>query len=150
MICAETGLRTQLVAALCVLMLVAACSKQVAPVAMDWIIVKEDTTATGHRFVTYAGPATINKSGDAVRMSSVIDSEVVSGAASDRPRVSWKDDWEYDCQDKRYRPRQFTEYSGRMGTGEKMFSHTMAGIFWIQVNPASVGERLWKIACGKE
>ena len=150
MICAKTGLRIQLVAVSYLLMLLAACSRPVAPVATEWIIVKEDTTPTGHRFVTYAGPTTISKSGNTARMSSVIDSEVVYGAASDRPRVSWKDEWEYDCQDEQHRPLQFAEYSGRMGTGEKMFSHTMAGIFWIRVNPGSVGEALWKMACGKE
>jgi len=39
-----------------------------------------------------------------------------------------------------------------MGTGEKMFSYKLAAaVFkWIAVKPGSVGEALWKIACGKE
>lgn len=103
-------------------------------------------------FVTYAGPATIKKSGDKVMMPSVIDSAVEEGAVADRRRVSWEDEWEFDCQNKRHRPCQYTWHSGIMGTGEKMFRHTVAvaEFNWIPVGPGSVGERLWKIACGKE
>lgn len=133
---------------------VVACSgtPAVGTPATEWVAVGV-TGPLAEGFVTYAGPATIRKSGDTVRMSSVIDSEVVNDAGSDRRRVSWKDDWEYDCQDTRQRLLQFTEYSGRMGTGEKMLSQTMpvaAIVVWLPVKPGSVGERLWKIACGKE
>ena len=104
------------------------------------------------RFVTDAGPATISRSGNTVRMSSVIDSTIADDAASARHRVSWKDTWEYDCETRKTRPLQYTEYSGRMGTGEKMFSYKLAAaVFkWITVKPGSVSEALWKIACGKE
>jgi hypothetical protein len=111
-----------------------------------------ETGPVEERFVTYAGPATISRSGDIVRMSSVIDSTIADDAASQRHRVSWKDEWEYDCETRQTRPVQYTEYSGRMGTGEKMFSYKLAAaVFkWITVKPDSVGEALWKIACGKE
>ena len=117
--------------------------------AHKWIRVSE-TGPAYERFATYADPATITRSGNTVRMSSVIDFARIPGTVSDRPRVSWKDEWEYDCQEKRHRPRHFTEYSGRMGTGDKMYSHTVPVFFWILVAPGSVGENLWKIACGKE
>ena len=143
MIRAKTGLRIHLVAVSCLLMLVAACSR---PAATDWITVKDTTDG----FVTYAAPSTIRKSGTTVRMLSMIDPKVMEGAALDRPHISWIDEWEYDCRDKRLRPIVFREYSGKMGTGENMFSLTSSTSSSIPVNPGSVSETLWTMACGKE
>jgi surface-adhesin protein E len=146
MVYVEPRKRVSLIAVSC-LVVVVACS---GTPAVEWIAVGV-TGPLEEGFVTYAGPATIRKSGDTVRMFSVIDSEVVNDAESDRRRVSWKDEWEYDCQGKQHRPIQYTEYSGRMGTGEKMFSITTPAIvFWLPVKPGSIGDRLWKIACGEE
>ncbi len=146
MIGAKTGLRIQLVAVSYLLMLVAACSR---PVVTDWITVK-DTTPTGDGFVTYAAPSTIRKTGTTVRMWSMIDFKVSQGATVDRPHVSWIDEWDYECRDKRLRPIVFREYSGEMGTGENMFSLTSASYQWLEVNPGTVSETLWTMACGKE
>jgi hypothetical protein len=150
MVCVEPHMRGTLIAVSC-LVVVVACSgtRPVETPGGEWIAVGV-TGPSDEGFVTYAGPATISKSGDTVRMTSVIDSEAVNDAASDRRRVSWKDEWEYDCLGKQYRLLQFREYSGRMGTAEKMFSHTMPPILWLPVKPGSVGEKLWKIACGEE
>jgi hypothetical protein len=68
----------------------------------------------------------------------------------DRPHLSWIDEWDYECRDKRLRPIEFREYSGEMGTGENMFSLTSASYQWLEVNPGTVSETLWTMACGKE
>ena len=155
MVCVEPRMRTTLMAVSGLLIVVAstgsACSGPSVTMAAEWIKVME-TGPVEERFVTYAGPATISRSGNTVRMSSVIDSTIADDAASNRHRVSWKDEWEYDCETRKTRPLRYTEYSGRMGTGEKMFSYTLASaVFkWIPVEPGSVSEALWKIACGKE
>ncbi|MBU6433771.1 MAG: hypothetical protein KJS98_10695, partial [Nitrospirae bacterium] len=128
------------------LMLVAACS---GPVATEWIMVK-DRTPTGDGSVTYAAPSTIRKSFTTVKMWSLIDSTVIQGDALDRPRFSWIDDWEYDCQGQTLRLLRFSEYSGKMGTGENVFSQALAGSHSLPVNPGTVSETLWKLACGKE
>jgi len=147
-------MRTTLLAVSGLLVVVAstgtACSGPSVTVASEWIRVME-TGPAEERFVTYAGPATISRNGNIVKMSSVIDSTIADDPASDRHRVSWKDEWEYDCETRKTRPLRYTEYSGRMGTGEKMFSYTLASaVFkWIPVEPGSVSEALWKIACGK-
>ena len=146
MIRAKTGLRTQLVAISHLLMLVAACSR---PVATEWITVKE-TTPTGNGFVIYAAPSTIRKDGTTVRMWSMIDSMDIQGAALDRPHFSWIDDWAYDCEGKSLRPLEFSEFSGKMGTGENVYSQALPASSWMEVNPGSVGETLWKMACGNE
>jgi Surface-adhesin protein E len=102
------------------------------------------TESDGVRFVTYADRATIKKTGNTVRMSSVIDPEV----ADNRRRLSWKDEWDYQCQDKLLQPHRYTQYSGSMGTGEKMYSDTVPSIYgWIPAVPGSVGEKLWQVAC---
>jgi len=138
----------QLVAASYLLIILAACSSP-SQVATEWIIVK-DTMPTGDGFITYAAPSTIRKAGTKVTMSSMIDSTVIQGTALDRPHFSWQDEWEYDCQAKRYRPVQFKEYSGKMGTGENVYSQAEPGYLWHEVKPGSVGETLWTMACGKE
>lgn len=144
----KTGMRMQLVAASYLLIILAACSSP-SQVATEWIIVK-DTMPTGDGFITYAAPSTIRKAGTKVTMSSMIDSMVIQGTALDRPYFSWQDEWEYDCQAKRYRPVQFKEYSGKMGTGENVYSQAEPGYLWHEVKPGSVGETLWTMACGKE
>ena len=146
MIRAKTGLRIQLVAVSYLLMLVAVCSR---PVPTEWIRVK-DTTPTGDGFVTYAAPSTIRKTGTTVKMLSMIDFTVIPGAASDRPHFSWIDEWEYDCQGKSLKPLRFREYSGKMGTGENVFSISTPASLGIALNPGSVSETLWKMACEKE
>jgi surface-adhesin protein E len=106
-----------------------------------------DTESYGVRFVTYADRATINKTGDTVRMSSVIDPEV----PDDRRRVSWRDEWEYQCQDKLLDPQWYAEYSGRMGTGDRIFTYTVPALSGpFPIVPGSVGEKLWQVACEKE
>jgi surface-adhesin protein E len=150
MICATTGLRIQLVAVSYLLMLLAACAKPV-PVATEWIIVKEDITPTGHGFITYAAPSTIRKTGTKVRMLSMIDSTTIEGAALDRPHFSWQDEWEYDCEARSLRPVQFRAYAGKMGTGKNTYTYTadpVGGTMGARLG--SVGESLWKMACGKE
>ena len=126
-------------------MLVAAGSR---PVATEWITVKE-TTSTNDRFVTYAAPSTIRKTGTTVKMWSMMESMDIQGTPSDRPHFSWIDDWEYDCEGKRLRPLEFRAYSGKMGTGGNVLSQNSVELM-MAVNPGSVGEALWKIACGKE
>lgn len=150
MIRAKTGVSRQLVAASYLLMLLAACAKPV-PVATEWIIVKEDTRPTGHGFITYAAPSTIRKTDTRVRMWSMIDSTAIEGAAVDRPHFSWQDEWEYDCEARTFRPVQFREYAGKMGTGENKFTFTAAAVGGTMgVTPGSVAELLWKMACEKE
>ena len=127
------------------LLAVVACAKP----APELVRVSE-TEPAEVRFVTYADRATINRSGNTVRMSSVIDPEVADDAASRKRRFSWKDEWEYECHDKMISPYRFTEYSGRMGTGEKLYSQRATFISWVRVPHGSVAEKLWQIACGKE
>ena len=141
----KTGLSIQLGVVALLLMLVAACSK---PVATEWIPVK-DATPTD-RFVTYAAPSTLRTDGHTAKMWSLIDAPVSQEAVADRPRFSWIDEWEYDCQRKMLRPLYCREYAGKMGSGENVYSQADPASPWMAVNPGSVGETLWKMACGKK
>lgn len=106
-----------------------------------------EVESEGVRFVTYADRATIKKSGNTVQMSSVIDPEV----PDDRRRVSWRDEWDYQCLDKLASPNRYNEFSGKMGTGNKIYSQDPATYgSWTGVVPGSVSDKLWQIACGKE
>jgi hypothetical protein len=114
------------------------------------LIKVSETEQAEIRFVTYADLATIKKNGSMVRMTSVIDPEVADDAAVTRRRFSWKDEWDYECQRSEFIPHRFTQYSGRMGTGEKMYSQSVPVIYWMPVVPGTLGDKLWRIACGKE
>ena len=83
-------------------------------------------------------------------MWSMIDSKVPQEAALDRPHIYWIDEWEYDCKGNTRRPLGFKEYLGEMGTGENVFSIKTPVSEAVAVNPGSVSEALWKIACGNE
>jgi hypothetical protein len=139
-------MRRRAIAGIYLLMAIVGCANTPSP---EWIRVME-TGSQYDRFVTYADRSSISRSGDTARMLSVVDSAVAPDGNSEKLRVSWKDDWEYECRRQQQRPREYTEYAGRMGTGEKMMTFSVADIFWYPVPPGSLGEALWKIACGKD
>jgi len=139
-------MRTSLIVALG-LPVVVACA---GPAPVPNLIRVNETGPPEEHFVTYADLATIKRSKNIVSMSSVIDSAMPDDVAGNQHRASWKDEWEYDCDDKKTRPRQYTKYSGRMGTGQTTFSQKIYPGLWLSLSPGSVGEQLWQIACGQE
>jgi hypothetical protein len=56
---------------------------------------------------------------------------------------------EFDCVDKRVRLLAFTEFSQHMGTGRPADGYVDQSQ-WLRIEPASMNEGLWKIACKKQ
>ena len=70
----------------------------------------------------------------------------MSGGTSD---LSASSQLEFDCAEEKVRSLALNTFSGQMGSGEVNFTgnHTLQ---WTAVAPQSIGEELWKIACGKK
>lgn len=64
--------------------------------------------------------------------------------------LSSKSQYEYDCKEKRSRMLSLTWYSKNLGKGEVVNFQSDSDSKWgMFVVPGSVGESLWKVACGK-
>lgn len=98
----------------------------------------------------YADPATIQKSGDLVKMWSVLDYKVAEKDDAGKPFLSTKLLHEYDCKAERARTRYFSIHAGQMATGQLLASEVRGESAWLPASRAFIGETLWRIACGKK
>ncbi|MCG6934219.1 MAG: hypothetical protein LJE57_11325 [Gallionella sp.] len=110
--------------------------------------------------IAYTDPATIHKDGNLVTMMVLVDHQ--SGLSKEAERrldslfsgfkkdiiKSWKVQDEFDCKADRLRMLSYTAYTEHMGNGEIVPSNVVTGE-WEPVLPGSIGEALWKFACGK-
>lgn len=55
---------------------------------------------------------------------------------------------EFHCPDKRVRLLAFTEFSHHMGTGRPA-EGSVDQSQWLRIEPGSINEGLWKIACNQ-
>ena len=99
----------------------------------------------------YADPASISKKGHFVTMTSLLNFTTAQNERSigKKPYRSEKDTREYDCTNERYRLTRFSLRADFMFAGELVRSNADSGD-WHPVEPASLGEALWKYACGKK
>lgn len=96
----------------------------------------------------YADPTTIVKTGDTVVMPSLYDFKAVQVEEGFEPYISARFQVEYDCKAEQKRLVEFQNFSGKMGSGEVVFSYNDTDK-WTPVEPESISESLWKFACGK-
>ena len=95
----------------------------------------------------YIDYTTIRKSGNKVKMLSLTDLVVEKEGEIDLFSSRTQD--EYDCKEKKMRQLFYALYSGSMGDG-KMEHSDSEHQKWAPVEPGSMGEAMWKIACGKK
>jgi hypothetical protein len=125
-------------------------------IAEEWVQVAEDAID-----IIYVNPSTIRKNGHMVKMWELQSDapEVIPGlddavraaypnAFRNKPK-SIKMQVEYDCKEEQARTLFVYEYTGNMGTGEIIPNSIDTGK-WEPVVPESVGQSLWKYACGKK
>ena len=96
------------------------------------------------KFYWYVDRATIRRDGDSVKMWSLRNFKVDLGG----DMLSGKEQWEYDCKNERAWLIFYNMYSGQMGSGDSKL--TSKGGSWLPIEPGSIYEALWKIACGKK
>ena len=95
-------------------------------------------------FVDYT---TIRKEGDKVKMLSLVDFKIIEKDEIDL--YSSRAQNEYDCKEKQIRQLFYALYSDSMGKG-KMEHANSEHLNWLPVQPGSMEEALWKVACGKK
>lgn len=101
--------------------------------------------------VCYADPATITRAGNLARMKSLLDftGPQTERSIGNKPYLSQRDEREYDCHNERYRLLRYSLRAGRMFAGELVRSSADDGE-WLPVTAGSLGEALWKTACGRK
>ena len=110
----------------------------------------EWTIAVGHDdFILYVDRATIRRNGNLVKMWDLFDYKTVQKSAGDA-YLTQKSQREYDCKEEKERILAFSWFDGQMGNGKVVFSLSETSMKWSPIEPGSVGETLWKIACGKK
>jgi len=124
-----------------IMLLVLSCG----PVYAEWVEVSANKKAG---VIAYADPGTIRRNGDVVKMWSLFDlhtTQTVGGNSY----LSIKALQKYDCAEDRSRALAHTKFSGNMAQGKVVYSNSYEGT-WAPVAPVSVGQELWKVACGKK
>ena len=111
----------------------------------EWTIVDG-----GDRFIHYVDRETIRRNGNLVKMWDLKDYLTVQKSATGFSYLSDKAQQEYDCKEEKSRLLAFTDFSGQMGNGNVVYSNGNVRDEWSPIQPESVGEAKWKIACGKK
>jgi len=114
------------------------------PVYAGWELTSGDDE-TG--LTVYVDPDTIHRKGNLVKMWQLYDYKTVQTVAGDS-LLSFKRYNEYDCTEERTRMLAYTWYSGKMGSGQVVYS-TPDEQQWEPVVPGSINRTLWRVACSK-
>ena len=119
------------------------------PVYAEWVAVEKNYLLPGLQTV-YVDPDTIRREGNLVTMVILIDWKWMQGNPKGTPRfLSTKTQKQFDCAAKRLRLLAFTEFSRRMGTGIPANGYVDKDN-WLPVEPDSINQALWEVACGKQ
>ncbi len=116
------------------------------PAYADWQAVEKDYLAPGLQTV-YIDPESIRREGDLVTMLQLIDFTWMQGNPRGPTRfLSTKTHKQFDCAEKRLRLLAFTEFSGGMGKGILAHGYVDKDN-WLPVEPESINQALWEVAC---
>ena len=107
-----------------------------------WVKVSVSEAGTG-----YVDPATIRRTGDKVTMSELTDYKIVPD--TNFPYRSVKRQYEFQCKEKQMRALSMSAFSGPMGSGDIVNTASTPTADWTPVVAGSVGDILWKVACGE-
>jgi len=116
-----------------------------APAYAEWVEVGGPDDGT---YTHYADPTTIRRNGTLVKMWLLEDYKTIQ-TVDGKSFLSDKVQREYDCAEEQQRLLAFYWFSGQMGSGAVVYSNTDPSK-WAPVMPGSVGQALWKTACGKK
>ena len=114
----------------------------------EWTFVG-DTGDGGDDFIHYVDRATIRRNGNLVKMWDLKDYKTPQKSSGGDSYLSIKSQSEYDCKEEQMRMLALLLFSGKMGSGKVVYSTSEASMQWQPISPVSIGETLWKVACGK-
>ncbi|TKS60584.1 MAG: hypothetical protein EWM72_01319 [Nitrospira sp.] len=118
------------------------------PVYAEWVEIEKEYQSPGLQTV-YIDSATIRREENLVAMVILIDWTWMQGNGRGAHRFrSTKTHKQFDCAEKRLRLLAFTEFSRPMGTGRPAGGYVDIDT-WLPVEPESLNQALWEVACGK-
>ncbi len=114
----------------------------------DW----EKTNHVGEQTSTYYhDKSSIKATGGIIKMLSMIDFSVEKNLKSGASYESVKRLDGYDCKYETMSQISATYFSGPMGNGNIVFAYIVKNsvLEWEPISSSPLGEKYWKIACGK-
>ena len=115
----------------------------------EWVAVEKGYLLSGLQTM-YVDPASIRRDGNQVMILQLIDFKWMQGSARGPTRfMSTETHKQFDCMGKRLRLLAFTEFSQRMGTGISADGYVDKGN-WLSIDPDSINQALWEVACGRK
>ncbi|MFI4940623.1 MAG: surface-adhesin E family protein [Burkholderiales bacterium] len=129
--------------AILAMLLAGVCGSAIA----EWVAIAGNNDV----FIIYADPSSILKTNTGVKIWHLTDYKTAQfDSLVGKAYLSGKTQTEYDCQGKQTRRLYSVFYSGNEGDGQAVSSGTASPeTQWIPVIPGSVGEAMFKYACGK-
>jgi hypothetical protein len=115
------------------------------PVHAEWVSVSLTKREGGYD--VYADPDTIRRNGNLVKLWILYDYKTLQSSTG-VAHLSDSIQLEANCTEKLQRSLAYTWWSGNMGNGNVVFSHSGEGN-WIPIGPGTVGHTVWLFACGK-
>jgi hypothetical protein len=121
----------------------------VGPVYAEWIAIEDHYQSPGRQTV-YVDPATHRREGNLVTLEIVIDWKWMQGNRSPTRFYSTKITKQFDCAEQQLRTLASADFYGHMGTGSPVGGGGFTSeTYWVPVEPESLNQGLWKVACGK-
>jgi surface-adhesin protein E len=117
------------------------------PAYAEWVKLFSTSTKKGGHTI-YSEPGTDSRKGDLVRIWILFDYNTIQTEAGDS-FLSDIQQSEFDCAEKRFRLLAYMWYSGNMRSGNVVYTNS-SGTNWAPAEPNSIGQFLWKFACGKQ
>ena len=114
------------------------------PAYAEWEAIGYSESLGG--YTVYADPDTIRRKGDLVKVWALTD-YTTRQTVGDISFLSSKAQNEFDCAEERQRELAVTWFSGNMGNGNGVWNNSNE-TKWRPVAPGSVGQGVWKFACG--
>jgi hypothetical protein len=114
------------------------------PAYAEWVAIGYSESLGG--YTVYVDPDTIRRKGDLVKVWALTDYTTIQTVA-DTSFLSSKAQNEFDCAEERQRELAVTWFSGNMGNGNGVWTNSDETT-WRPVAPGSVGQGVWKFACG--
>ena len=120
------------------------------PAYAEWVAVGGKYQSPGRETV-YIDSTTVRREGNLVTMVIILDWKWMQGNRSPSRFSSTKITKQFDCAEKSLRSLSFTDYYGHMGTGRPVggSGYSSEG-HWVAVEPESLNQGLWEVACGKQ
>ena len=124
------------------------------PLYAEWVALEKQYQSPGLRTV-YIDSATIRREGNLVTLWLLTDYKSMQGNVGMGPVgfgpqrfFSTKTQKQFDCTNTRLRLLAYTEFSRHMGTGEPNDGYIDQNT-WLPVEPKSLNQGLWEVACSK-